>query len=268
MFEQDDKYELLTDEWEVLAAFGLKSYQQDEPLAIDSRQLLDDALCLETLQKIMPELGAPNIKVTASLVIKRMAFLTLAPVLYAMSSFDKGLDGSLENSVFEYPLDNRIWQSKMPLKDTSVSVWNSSNKESRDTWRDGILTKVFAGHLTLLVEHFYRLTKVSRRVLWENVAVRVFSIYEQRILASVSEEKRETAEADYAYLLDKSTTELFGLNENPLTMFYRDKQLTALSENPVRVRRTCCFYYQATEPPVYCGSCPLPLKKANSSLKK
>ncbi|WP_219701756.1 IucA/IucC family C-terminal-domain containing protein [Marinomonas lutimaris] len=265
MFKQDNKHELLTDEWEVLAAFGLKFYQQDEPLAIDSSKLLDDVLCLETLQKIMPELGAPNLKVTASLVIKRVAFLTLAPVLYAMSGFDKGLDGSIENSVFEYPLDNRIWQSKMPLKNTSVSVLESSDKEDRDAWRDEILSKVFSGHLTLLVEQFYRLTKVSRRVLWENIAVRVFSIYEQRILASVTEEKRATGEADYAYLLDKTTTQLFGLEENPLTVFYRDKQLTVLSENPVRVRRTCCFYYQATEPPVYCGSCPLPLRKKTTS---
>lgn len=265
MFEQYNKHALLSAEWQVLAGFGLKAYQQDEPLAIDSSKLLDDDLCLETLRNIMPELGAPNLKITASLVIKRVAFLTLAPVLYAMSEFDKGLDGSIENSVFEYPLDNRIWQSKMPLKNTSVSVWKRSDKESREAWRNEILGKVFARHLTLLVEQFYRLTKVSRRVLWENVAVRVFSIYEQRILTNIAEEKRAIAEADYAYLLDKTTTQLFGLVENPLTVFYRDKQLTVLSENPVRVRRTCCFYYQATEPPVYCGSCPLPLRKKTTS---
>ncbi|RBP78247.1 ferric iron reductase [Marinomonas rhizomae] len=261
MFERDSKHELLAKEWDVLAAFGLTSYRQEELLAIDSSKLLDEVVCLETLQRIMPELGAPSLKVTASLVIKRVAFLALAPVLYAMSGFNKGLDGSLENSIFEYSLENRIWQSKMPLKDTSVSIWKGLDKEGRDIWRDEILHKVFAGHLTLLVEHFYRLTKVSRRILWENVAVRVFSIYEQRILAAVSEEKRAIAEADYAYLLDKNTTKLFGLNENPLTGFYRKKQLTALSEKPVRVRRTCCFYYQATDPAVYCGTCPVPLKK-------
>ncbi|WP_369920329.1 IucA/IucC family C-terminal-domain containing protein [Marinomonas polaris] len=268
MFKQAPKQVLLPEEWDVLAAFGLKPYQQDEPLAIDSSKLLDDALCLETLQKIMPELGAPNLKVTASLVIKRVAFLTLAPVLYAMSGFDKGLDASIENSVFEYPLESKMWLSKMPLKTTAVSVWKDSDKEDRNAWRKEILNKAFSGHLTLLVEQFYRLTKVSRRILWENVAVRVFSIYEQRILVNVVEEMRSKAQADYAYLLDKSTTDLFGLNENPLTAFYRDKQLTALSENPIRVRRTCCFYYQATEPPVYCGSCPLPFKKPNSPLKK
>jgi len=261
MFDQA----LLPEEWEVLAAFGLKCFQQNEALAIDSSSLLDDALCLETLQKIMPELGAPNLKVTASLVIKRVAFLTLAPVLYALSGFDKGLDASLENCVFEYPLENKMWLSKMPLKNTAVSIWKKSGQEDRDAWRNEILSKVFSGHLTLLVEQFYHLTKVSRRILWENIAVRVFSIYEQRILVNLAEDRRSTAQADYAYLLDKSTTELFGLNENPLTVFYRDKQLTALSENPIRVRHTCCFYYQATEPPIYCGSCPLPLKKKPTS---
>tara|TARA_R110001599_G_scaffold179411_2_gene372032 strand:+ start:26816 stop:27610 length:795 start_codon:yes stop_codon:yes gene_type:complete len=264
MVERDGEQVLLPEEWKVLAAFGLKSYQQNEPLSIDSSKLLDTALCLETLQKIMPELGAENLKVTASLVMKRMAFLTLAPVLYAMSGFDKGLNASLANCVFEYPLENRLWLSKMPLKNASVTSWS----DNRNRWREAVLNQVFAGNLTLLVEQFYALTKVSKRILWENIAVRVFSIYEQRILVSVSEEMESKAQEDYAYLLDNSTTELFGLNENPLTVFYRDKQLTTLSENPIRVRRTCCFYYQATEPPVYCGSCPLPLKKPNSPLKK
>lgn len=253
---------LLADEWSQLAVFGLKSYIEDEPLAIDSSKLLDESQCLEILRNIMPELGAPNLKVTASLVMKRMAFLTLAPVLYAMSGFDKGLDVSLANCVFEYPLENRLWVSKMPLKNTSVT----SGSDDRDTWREALLRKVFAGNLTLLVEQFYALTKVSRRILWENIAVRVFSIYEQRILTTIPEEKRAQAEADYAFLLDKNTTVLFGLNENPLIAFYRDKKPTALSDKPVRVRRTCCFYYQATEPAEYCGNCPLPLKKGNKKV--
>ncbi|SBS32007.1 Ferric iron reductase FhuF-like transporter [Marinomonas spartinae] len=250
---------LLEDEWSKLAAFGLKSYTEDEPFAIDSQKLLDDALCLETLHKIMPEIGAPNLRVTASLVMKRIAFLTLAPVLYAMSGFDKGLDGSLTNCVFEYPLKNRLWLSKMPLKDTSVT----SGPDDRDSWRETLLTRVFAKNLTLLVEQFYALTKVSKRILWENIAVRVFSIYEQRILMTIPEEKRVQAKLDFAFLLDKNTRALFGLNENPLVVFYRDKKQTALSEKPVRVRRTCCFYYQATDPSEYCSNCPLPLKKGN-----
>lgn len=261
MFDQAFKHALLHEEWEVLAAFGLKSFQQDEAFAIESSSLLNDDLCLETLQKIMPELGAPNLKVTASLVIKRIAFLTLAPVLYAMSGFNKGLDGSLENSVFEYSLENRIWQSKMPLKDTSVSIWKDSDKEGRDVWRDEILRKVFAGHLTTLVEQFHLLTKVPKRILWENVAVRVFSIYEQRILPNIPDAQMVQAQVDLAYLLDQSSTEVFGLPENPLTVFYRKKQQTDVSDKPIRVRRTCCYYYLATEPAVYCGACPLLLKK-------
>lgn len=257
------KSQLLTDEWALLAALGLKTYQQDEPLAIDSSKLLDDALCLATLQKIQPEIGAPNLKITASLVMKRVAFLTLAPVLYSMSRFDKGLNATLENSVFEYPLKNRLWLSKMPLKSTSISICRSD----RDAWRESVLTAVFSGNLSLLVEQFYALTKVPKCILWENIAVRVFSIYERRILMNISEEIRAQAQSDYEFLLDTKTSALFGLDENPLTRFHRKTLKTALSDEAVRVRRTCCYYYQATQPSEYCSNCPLPLKKMKK-LKK
>jgi len=123
------------------------------------------------------------------------------------------------------------------------------------------LSQVFSGHLTQLVEQFHRLTKVPRRILWENVAVRVFSIYEQRILLNIPDAQMAQAQADFSYLLDQKSTEVFGMSENPLTVFYREKKQTALSDKPIRVRRTCCYYYLATEPAVYCGSCPLLLKK-------
>jgi len=259
--EFDHRPVLLPEEWQALSVFGLKQDLQDERLSIDSIKLLDDVLCQETLQKIMPELGAPNLKVTTSLVMKRIAFLALAPILYAMSRFNKGLDGTLKNCVFEYPLENRIWVSKMPLKNLAVTVQDKDQAEGRKTWRKDILSQVFAGHLTQLVEQFHRLTKVPKWILWENVAVRVFSIYEQRILPNIPDAQMAQAQADFSYLLDQKSTEVFGMSENPLTVFYREKQQTALSDKPIRVRRTCCYYYLATEPAVYCGSCPLLLKK-------
>ena len=145
----------------------------------------------------------------------------------------------------------------MPLKELTVTTWVGD----RDVWREHLLTQVFAGHLSLLVEQFYQLTKVPKNILWENIAVRVFSIYERRILLEVVEEKRARAQADYDFLVSEQTTALFGLSKNPLSVFHRQKQKIALSEDLVRVRRTCCYYYQATEPAEYCGNCPLLLKK-------
>ncbi|KOO10266.1 ferric iron reductase, partial [Vibrio xuii] len=125
---------LSNDEWDVLARFGLKQSTQPSESHIDSVHLLDIQQCVSTLETIMPELGAPDLKVTASLVIKRIAFLALAPTLYAMSVYNKGLNLSLDNSVFEYQLDNRIWQNGMPVKNTEVSL----APDEREQWRDKV----------------------------------------------------------------------------------------------------------------------------------
>ncbi|UUM31963.1 IucA/IucC family C-terminal-domain containing protein [Vibrio japonicus] len=248
---------LSKNEWDTLSRFGLK--QQTHafgPNHLDSRCLLDPQQCLSTLEKIMPELGAPDLKVTASLVIKRIAFLALAPTLYAMSVYNKGLNLSINNSVFDYQLDNRFWQNGMPLKNTTVRLASGE----RQKWRDEVLHHVFAEHLTRLVEQFYDVTGVSQRILWENIAVRVFSIYERRILPDVTCALKETAEEDLAFLVDADTHHIFAMKENPLTRFYRKKTLFGEPPEPIRMRRTCCYYYQATTPEVYCSNCPLLLK--------
>lgn len=248
---------LSNDEWDVLARFGLKQSTQPSECHIDSVHLLDIQQCVYTLETIMPELGAPDLKVTASLVIKRIAFLALAPTLYAMSVYNKGLNLSLDNSVFEYQLDNRIWQNGMPVKNTEVSL----APDEREQWRDKVLQRVFAEHLTRLVTLFHQVTGVPQRILWENIAVRVFSIYERRILPNVPCTLKSAAEQDLAFLVDADTQQIFAMDENPLTRFYRKKRLFGEPPQPVRMRRTCCFYYQATEPEVYCSNCPLLLKQ-------
>lgn len=249
----------LTDlQWAKLAGFGLKTaVEQDQQYALDSVLLLDDEQCLTTLNAIMPELGASDLKVTASLLIKRSAFLLLAPTLYAMSVFDKGLDASIDNCVFEYQLHNRLWRSGMPLKQAQAAPWHYD----RSAWREQILRGAFAGHLTPLIEQLQRLSGVSARILWENVAVRVFSIYERRILPDLDSDCRLHAEQDLAYLLNDSTSSIFALEENPLTRFYRAKRRFSPDGELIRMRRTCCYYYQATEPSEYCSNCPLLLKR-------
>lgn len=255
----NDIARLLPGEIEVLASFGLKvPPTMDDIFAHDSVLLLNDEQCLETLNKIMPKLGAPDLKVTASLVIKRIAFLVLAPALYSMTVYSKGLDLSIKNSVFEYHLKDRLWQSGMPIKSFDVSY----ARYDRDVWRNDVLEKSFSGHLTLLVNQFYHVTKVPKRILWENVAVRVFSIFERRIFPQVTGKAKEMAQQDLAFIVDPDTRHIFALDENPLTRYYRTKRAVSGSDELIRVRRTCCFYYKATEPAEYCSTCPLLLKKS------
>ncbi|WP_102523749.1 IucA/IucC family C-terminal-domain containing protein [Vibrio tapetis] len=249
-------------EWETLTQLGLKKYRSESvhPLHISSRLLLDKKECLSILNAIMPELGAPDLKVTASLVIKRMAFLVLAPTLYAMSVYNKGLNLTIDNSVFEYPLNERIWQNGMPIFDTQVSL----ALDERAPWREGVLRQAFSEHLTPLVNVFNEVTGVSKRVLWENVAVRIFSVYERRILPNVANELKAVVEDDLRFIVNAQTHGIFSVEENPVTRFYGKRKPLAEPADPVRMRRTCCYYYKATSPEVYCSNCPLLLKKKHS----
>ncbi|WP_051680547.1 ferric iron reductase [Vibrio rhizosphaerae] len=262
------------DEWDKLGGLGLRDSHSAALPSIDTCALLNDDTCLDVLKQIQPEIGAPDLKVTASLVIKRIAFLTLAPMLYAMSCYNKGLDVSIENCIFEYPLENRLWRSNMPLKHIQVSLPSDFpspiQSPERDTWRQRLLTQALQGNLSLLVSQFHRLTRVPQAVLWENVAVRIFGIYERRIMPSLCHNQQMTlAQADLSYLLNQSTTEIYNTPTNPIARYYADKSIPDHQSEPVRIRRTCCYYYKATEPKIFCGNCPLLCKgKAKERSKK
>lgn len=244
-------------EWGVLEGLGLTLFIDDEPKSTGYIKLLDDYHCLKILDEITPEIGSPSLKVTASLVMKRMAFLTLAPTLFSMSRYNIGLDASLSNCIFEYPLEKRIWRSRMPLKVCRVRLCDGN----RSSWRKAILTRLFAGNLSLLVEQFHRVARVPKTILWENIAVRVFSIYEKKVLLTDNHNLIMQAKEDYAYLLGPEEGYLFGLSYNPLTTFHGAGMIMENEHSKSRIRKTCCYYYQATDPRAYCDNCPLLVKK-------
>lgn len=245
---------LLCHEWKALHQLGLRDNSAVTSPAVETRALLNDEICLNVLSQIRSDMGAPDLKIAASLVIKRMAFLTLAPLLSGMSCYNKGLDVAIDNCLFEYRMDNRRWQNQMPLKNVQVSV----PATQRDVWRDTLLSRAFNGNLSLLVTQFHKLTRVPQAVLWENIAVRIFSIYERRILPALArQEQMAIAQADLSYLIDKTTTEIYHTATNPIARYYGKSSCTAIPPATIRVRRTCCYYYKASEPVEYCSTCPL-----------
>lgn len=251
-------------QWQPLSEFGLRAFKADESLTIAATNFLDERLCFATLERIMPAIGAPNIKVAASLVLKRIAFLTLAPLMYAMSCFNRGLDLGVENTVFRYAQEAGHWQSTVALKSVAADYAPSE----RTDWRTQLLKTVFSGFLARVVEQFHQLTRAPKHILWENIAIRVFNLYERRVFLEVSEAQRATAQEDFAYLLDDRTTEIFGLSRNPIAEFYFEISKVPHIAEPIRIRRTCCCHYQTTDPADYCGSCPLPLRLERRKTKE
>lgn len=250
-------------EWGVLHAQFLlqKGEARNRAHAMRAVDLLVPQTCAELLDALTALIGSPSRRVTASLLAKRIAFLTTASSLYAMSMYDKALDLSLENCYVDYHYANRRWQSGMPLENLTASV---PQPGERAEWRRKVVAQLFAGNLSRLWQSLANVAKVPLPVLWENTAVRVYSLYERRMLDMDKENKCPHAQnrvrEDFDYLVRDADAALFGTDENPLATFFRPKQHiqhTPHAAQPVRVRKTCCYYYKASEPQEYCSVCPL-----------
>lgn len=244
-------------EWELLSK-GLSLIHADKrnpttTLCL-SDLILEPARCEQLLYQLTPIIHSPSIKITASLLSKRLAFLTTASCLYSMTVFNKGLNFSADNCYLDYDFRNRLWQSKMPLVDLTYTCASPSH---RDSWRKNIVRQLFAENLTKLWQVFVNISKVNPRILWENTAVRVYLLYEKRMQNIQCPHLKQRIINDFYFLLDAQNFELFDLEYNPLTHFNHTKIHIESLDTDVRFRKSCCFYYQASNPIEYCNTCPL-----------
>lgn len=236
-----------TEELDCLTSeFRLTTFRSsDLRLSISSIDLLDEAKCVDYLDKITDLIQSPSRKVTASQFAKRYSFLTIAPSLYAVTMLNKGLDFSVENCHVESTfLDNNTWLPKVRLTDGNVTLPSEGN---RDVWRDQVIKSIFAGNISKVWHSVSKAANIPISILWENTAIYVYWLYEKRIEDHV----------DFQYLLNEAPASLFGEAKNPLTRFNSPKCEFPSSNQPVRIRKTCCYYYEVSpDQQSYCKTCP------------
>ena len=245
----------LTDtQWQTLSrTFRLRSAAQADPRSLPGRGWLEDKRCAALLGDLAPVIGAPDAAITASLLVKRLAFLATGNVLYAMTVFNQGLRLSLDNTHLEYAHDKGLWTSALPVE---AIAFTACPPDGRDAWRAEIVGSLFAGFFAPLCQTLSRVSGLPVAILWENIAVRVYSLYEGRMddLDPQAENRRRS---DFAWLTEQASPALFGLESNPLTRFRRPLKKLPDGQGFRRFRRTCCFYYKASKPVEYCLNCPL-----------
>nr|WP_281419173.1 IucA/IucC family C-terminal-domain containing protein [Marinobacterium ramblicola] len=218
---------------------------------------MNEECCERLLSELAPLIRAPSSAIAASLLAKRLAFLATGACLYAMSACDKGLRLTPDNCLIEYGHDGRLWTSSMPLHDLDPIGYADGE---RPLWRENLVRTLFAELLAPVWHTLHRVGGISPRVLWENTAVRVYSLYDRRLAEIETPCIRQRCDDDFDWLLHRAEPALFGLDHNPLQRFRRDP--TQLNGREVRLRRTCCLYYKTTDPVEYCGTCPLLRRKA------
>ncbi|MGN7453564.1 IucA/IucC family C-terminal-domain containing protein [Paenibacillus pasadenensis] len=226
---------------------------EDRRLSMPALDLLDRDKCLGYIGRAGEVFEGQTIAANASLFAKRYSYLTIASSLYAMSAMDKGLDYSIENAHIE-----SVWRGSAWLPRIRLEKWEANRPEAgkREAWRERIVASVFADNISRAWNAISAYVPVSKAVLWENAAIYVFWLYENRFLEGLDEERQAIVRSDLAYLVE-APPHLFGEKKNPLGRYYGPKVATVASEEPIRIRKTCCFYYLASDDPEdYCPTCP------------
>jgi siderophore-iron reductase FhuF len=211
--------------------------------------LQDEKFLRDFIKNLTETIGAPTEKIAASIFIKRYAFIAVIS-LYAMSVWNKKVNVSLENvSMENFDCGKEPWLPLFSLKDVRFEDWNGQN---RDLWRETILEDLFAKNIYPIIEILAKTFHISKLILWENIAVYLFWLYENELKDFIN----ENIEKDFHYLILEAEGPLFGhYHLNPLHKYFGEKVHLEEWDEEIRVRKTCCFSYQLPAAKG-CKTCP------------
>ncbi|MFJ8236219.1 (2Fe-2S)-binding protein [Ureibacillus sp. NPDC094379] len=242
---------LTNQEIEQLKQFRFTTEFRPSELSISLHELLDEQKLLCYLEQVKTKIGSPNLKVAASIFMKRYSFLAVI-YFYGISMWNKKLDISFRNVSLQ-SVDSDQWLPQFYFHHLQTELANELREDQLEKWTQFF----FSENATVLISNLSKVTKQSELILWENLAIYLFWLYES-VLAEVENEKLRTrAKEDFQLILNESACLLFGnYQENPIKKFYCDKRCLADTQEEVRVRKTCCFSYLLDGGCKTCKTCP------------
>ncbi|MDL4842147.1 IucA/IucC family C-terminal-domain containing protein [Aquibacillus rhizosphaerae] len=222
--------------------------------SFSSRNFIDEVKCNTYINWLTKLLKSPSRAITASQFSKKYAFLVVAPSLYAMTMYNKSFDVALDSCSIESKRNSTIWKTKLRLNHLYVT---EPLYKKRNQWRDLVITNIFANNIEPILRMLHKVTGISKDILWENTAIRVFSLYEKRIgKVDCNYQQRERCQEDFDYIVNQAPGHLFGEHENPFQKFYGSRTIDLSKKAPTRIRETCCYYYKVSKNGNYCKACP------------
>ncbi|MGP4060524.1 hypothetical protein [Halobacillus sp. H74] len=204
---------------------------------IPVQALKEEHLCIEFLSHQQQRISAPNLKITASMMMKKYAQVIPAQVLDSMLWEEKAKIIPLSSSAISNELDIEVDTLQIEYTDSRLEAWEA----------------LFARHIVPIMRAFHKVTNLPLFILWENVAVRINSYFRKAVERFPEYELRVNRLAEELLQLDGR---YFNNTEHPMSKF-----LTApgcLSEQ--KTRRTCCYFHKLEkkkESLTHCLVCPL-----------
>ncbi|NMI03180.1 ferric iron reductase [Paenibacillus sp. SZ31] len=223
-------------------------------------ELHDEAACREYISWFQEYIDAPDMKVAASMLAKRIGYLWTAPLVTAMTFHHQHVSFQLENSFLYHPaLSDHEGGTGFPFLAVN-GLQAEGLTGDRAVWREKVIEEMFAVQLTPLLKTLAAIAPLSMSILWENIMVRIGPLYTPD--EDVVEQDSGHIQADFSYLTQVASGQVFGVRKNPLTRFTDCKDNVPVAKSE---RITCCFYYQMSGE--YCRKCPKIDNEKESQLK-
>lgn len=225
---------LSAEEKRQLEAFRFSMKQTGSPLSIRADRLLHKTVLRGYLETLQLKLGAPNMTVTASLLMKRYSFAAVI-ALYAMSAWNKRIALPLHSVHLETDDKMEQW---LPAFRIDPLVCQGADAD-REAWRKETVEALYKEHLSPLIARLQATASISPLVLWENVAIYIFWLYDTLRTDQALAPVRGRLDADLRHVIEAMNLGRFWIKR----------------KNEGR-RMTCCLYYK-TAACKHCQTCPL-----------
>ena len=237
-------------QWEVLKKYRFHKEPIPSIKGEEASSFLDGEEMKAYLSHRLSLIGTDDLKVAASLFMKRYAFVA-AMGLMAMTYWNKKLNLKPENLIMVDGDKNGLWMPRFHMKDASVSEFTSPEEKVE------FIRSIFRDHLDQVIQALKKATKLSNLILWENIAVYVFWIYENDDFL-IDKGMRGQRDDLLLMLLSNENSQWFGrYHKNPLARYHTSKVYVEGVPEEVRVRKTCCFSYRLENGEQYrCKTCP------------
>lgn len=210
-------------------------------------ELLDERYLKSYLLEISEYFNTDDLFVVGSQFMKRAGFLLVVPSLYTMTVYKKRIPLKFKNYYLVSAHKNENWLPNLYIKDLT---FESIHPDAYNLQRNKFIEELFK-NIYLLITNVSNITLVPRPILWENIAIYIYWLYENKI-NGVEKERL----SDLSYLVNEVMASTFHESYNPLKRFYNKKVEIIGEEKPIRIRRTCCFYYKSSPSGGFCKTCP------------
>ncbi|MFN2744192.1 IucA/IucC family C-terminal-domain containing protein [Bacillus sp. z60-18] len=243
------------EELESLLRFRLGTKQTGSSLSVKGSQLLDEDFLGSYVQDIKDRLNAPNPKVAASMIIKRCGMLA-ALHFYLFTVYGKRLPTEASSVSWEIDPDDEGWLPSFYFAEGAEPAG-----ENRRNALQTLMEDIFRNHIGRLIASCRKACSISKHILWENIAIYLYWMYETLQTETADSNVKERAASDFHFLLYEAHPDLFeeGAAENPLNRFYPGRDVKD------RTRATCCLYYTTDKSGRKCSTCPTNKRKERVS---